>query len=378
MSKKQLIETSEQKYKTMVLGIFLPGRSSWNMEDYFSEFENLVKTSGAQVDEKLLIKLRNVDRSYYLTKGKLNDLIEFCEEYKIDRIITSVILTPIQQRNIEDVTSCEVIDRSQLILEIFRIAATTAEGKIQVEMAEVQTLKARMAGTGKELDQQAFGTGSRGPGEKRKEKDVRYYKLLVEKSQKKLETLQRAREVQRKRRLGSGMPLVCFVGYTNAGKSSLLNIITKSEVLVEDKLFATLDTTTRELFLEKDKKILISDTVGFISDLPHDLVEAFRSTLDELRYANMLLHVIDVSNSAWEEQAEVVNETLEDLKIDKPVLHVFNKVDKLSKEEFKEASEKFAAYFPYVVSSALAKDGISDLRQFLIESKDLWPKKALR
>jgi GTPase len=376
MSKKSMIETSEQPYKTLLLGIYLPGRSSWSMDDYFSEFENLAKTSGVQVTEKLFIKLRSIHRSYYLTKGKLNDLIEFCEEHKIDRIISSVILTPVQQRNMEDATSCEVIDRSQLILEIFRIAATTAEGKIQVEMAEVKTLKARMAGTGKELDQQAFGTGSRGPGEKRKEKDVRYYKLLVEKAQKKLATLKQAREVQRKRRLNSGMPLVCFVGYTNAGKSSLLNTITKSEVLVEDKLFATLDTTTRELFLEKNKKILISDTVGFISDLPHDLVEAFRSTLDELRYANMLLHVIDVSNSAWEEQAEVVGKTLDDLKIDKPVLHVFNKVDKLSKEELKEVSEKFSEYLPSVVSSALAKDGISDLRQFLIDSKELWPKKG--
>ena len=370
-----MIETSEQPERTLLLGIYLPGRSSWDMDDYYSEFENLVKTAGVQVTEKLFIKLRIIDRSYYLTKGKLNDLIEFCEENKIDRIISSVILTAVQQRNMEEVTSCEVIDRSQLILEIFRIAATTAEGKIQVEMAEVKTLKAKMAGTGKELDQQAFGTGSRGPGEKRKEKDVRYYKLLLEKAKRKLETLQQAREVQRKRRLSSGMPLVCFVGYTNAGKSSLLNIITKSDVLVEDKLFATLDTTTRELFLEKNKKILISDTVGFISDLPHDLVEAFRSTLDELRYADILLHVVDVSNRAWEEQATVVRETLDDLKIDKPVLHVFNKVDKLSKDELTEVSEKFSPYSPYVISSAMAKDGISDLRNFLVDSKELWPKK---
>jgi GTPase len=376
MSKKNMIETSEQPYRTLLLGIYLPGRSLWDMDDYSSEFENLVKTAGVQVTEKLFIKLRIIDRSYYLTKGKLNDLIEFCEEHKIDRIISSVILTAVQQRNMEEVTSCEVIDRSQLILEIFRIAATTAEGKIQVEMAEVKTLKAKMAGTGKELDQQAFGTGSRGPGEKRKEKDVRYYKLLIEKAKRKLETLQQAREVQRKRRLNSGMPLVCFVGYTNAGKSSLLNIITKSDVLVEDKLFATLDTTTRELFLETKKKILISDTVGFISDLPHDLVEAFRSTLDELRYADILLHVIDVSNRAWEEQAEVVKQTLNDLKIDKPILHVFNKVDKLSKIELEEVSEKFESYFPYIVSSALKKDGVSELREYLIDSKELWPKKG--
>ncbi len=367
-----MILTAEVRPKTLILGTFLPHKSSWHIDDYFEEFKSLVKTAGIDVDGEFFTKLRSIDRTYFLTKGKLREIVELCESGDYEQVICSAMLTPLQRRNLEDATNCRIVDRGQLILEIFRNSATTAEGKIQVEMAEIAVLKTRMTGFGKEMAQQEGRIGTRGPGEKLKEYETRFYKTLVQQAQKRLGTLKKTRDVQRKRRLASGIPLVCLVGYTNAGKSSLLNLLTKSEVLVEDKLFATLDTTTRELFLENDKKVLISDTVGFISQLPHHLVEAFKSTLDELRYAHVLLHVVDISNSAWEEQIKVVHETLAELEIEKPMVYVFNKMDKLSVEELAELEGACYRYAPCVFAHACTKDGVSKLKQQLIESSDLW------
>ncbi|MFC1854292.1 GTPase HflX [Candidatus Dependentiae bacterium] len=372
---KKMFVTAEEQPKTLVLGIFLPHKTSWHIDDYFDEFESLVWTAGMGGSDSFFIKLRNVDRTHFLTKGKLKELLDFCQDKNFERIVCSVMITPLQQRNLEDVLGCRVMDRGALILEIFRKAAVTAEGKIQVEMAEIATLKTRMAGIGRELSQQEGRIGARGPGESKKEYDVRYFQRLVEQAQKRLKDLKKSRDVQRKRRLESGIPLVCLVGYTNAGKSSLLNLLTKSEVLVEDKLFATLDTTTRELFLNKDKKVLISDTVGFISQIPHHLIEAFRATLDELKYAHILLHVVDISNAAWEDQIEVVQDTLEELGIEKPIVHVFNKIDKLSKDELADLEGYCYKYSPSIFSHAKSKDGVKKLRQFLVSSDILWRKK---
>lgn len=361
--------------KVLLLGVYNLAESSWLPEDYMEEFDSLVKTAGIEADAAMLVKVRSVSRAFYLSTGKLNEIANICHEHRFDIVICSVSLSPIQLRNMEDVTGCEVVDRAHLILDIFHKAAVTAEGKLQVEMAEAQMLKARMAGAGKEMGQQTFGVTARGPGEQLKEYDVRYYQNLVEKIKRKLAELKQSREVQRRSRLRSGLPMVSIVGYTNAGKSSLLNLLTKSSVLVEDKLFATLDITTRELFLAPEKKLLISDTVGFISQLPHHLIEAFRSTLEESCYATLLLHVIDISNSAWQEQAQVVTETLRDLENTRPVLNVFNKIDKLSPEQLRLLEPTLANYTPYVLIHTRSKDGVEPLRQAMIESKVLWQAK---
>jgi GTP-binding protein HflX len=218
------------------------------------------------------------------------------------------------------------------------------------------------------MAQQEGYVGARGPGESGKESLRRYYEEKIRQAKKRLATLAKSREVQRKQRLRRGIDLICLVGYTNAGKSTLLNLLTKSDVLAEDKLFATLDTTTRELFLPPDKKVLLSDTVGFISQLPHNLIEAFKSTLDELRYARLLVHVIDCSHPAWQEQVEVVQKTLKDLDIKAPMINVFNKVDRLDEEERAALDEVVPHYQPAVLTHAQDKDGAEALLSYLQKS----------
>lgn len=366
MATKETISTqSFDVRKVLLLGIYAPYNKLATAESYFEEFKSLVDTLGVKYEFEMMTKLRTIDKGYFLSQGKLDELIEICEREKIDDIICSELLTPLQERNLEDITECVVRDREQLILEIFRNAAHTSEGKIQVEMAGIKFLKARIAGKGKEFAQQAGYKGGKGPGETEKEVLRRIFAEKIRQAQKRLDILQKSRDVQRKQRLASNVPLICIVGYTNAGKSSLLNILTKSHVLAENKLFATLDTTTRELFIDGKKKALISDTVGFISQLPHHLIEAFKSTLDELRYADLLLHVIDLSNPSWEDQVQVVNDTLEDLEVSKPILHVFNKVDRIAPAKLEMLKLELGVYFPYVLTSSLEKDGVAELVEYL-------------
>jgi len=362
MAKRQAESTQIEQPRTLLLGVFLPTNKSFDTAEYFEEFESLTRTLGIVPIAHLFMKLRSMERGTLITSGKLNELVALCEKEKIDQIICSEILTPLQERNIEDFTSCKVLDREQLILEIFKNAAHTSEGKIQVKMAEVKFLKTRMAGKGIELAQQPGFIGSRGPGETEKEVIKRYFAEKLRQAQKQLDTLQRVRDAQRKRRLHSGIPLICLIGYTNAGKSSLLNRLTNSSELVENKLFVTLDTATRELFVEGEKIALISDTVGFISKLPHTLIESFRSTLDEVRYADFLLQVVDLSNPAWTDQMKIVQDTLDELGVKKPMLYVFNKIDRLTPEllaQYKAHIEPL--YQPHVLISTLSKDGIQEL-----------------
>ena len=313
MPSKKPTPTTGGGPKILLLGVYAPYNRELAKEDYFDEFLSLIKTLELEYDETLFIKLRRIDKSNFLTKGKLLDLLSFCQENKIEEIICSELLSPIQERNLEDFLGVKIFDREQLILEIFKNSAHTAEGKIQVEMAQLEYFKTRLAGKGAYLAQQAGHIGTRGPGETEKEYVKRHLTEKFRQARKRLLSLKKSREEQRKRRLQSKLPFICLVGYTNAGKSSIINLLTKSSVLAEDKLFATLDTTTREFFIG-DKKIgLLSDTVGFISQLPHHLIEAFKSTLDELQHADLLLHVVDVSNHSWPGQIEIVNNTLDEL-----------------------------------------------------------------
>ncbi|MBM3886408.1 GTPase HflX [Candidatus Dependentiae bacterium] len=366
MAKGELIVTADQYPATLLVGIFGPNNRMRNSEDYFDEFVSLVETLETPYDETYFTKLRYADSNMFLTKGKLEELVQFCEGKNFEQIIFSEILTPLQERNLEDALGCIVIDREHLILDIFSKAAKTAEGKIQVEMATIEFMRTRIAGKGKEFAQQAGFIGTRGPGETYKEEIKRHFADKFRQAKKKLDVLHNARAIQRKQRLENKIPLISIIGYTNAGKSSLLNRLTKSDVLAENKLFATLDTTTRELYIDHTKKYLISDTVGFISNLPHNLIEAFKSTLDELAYANLLLHVIDLSNPSWEDQIEVVNETLQDLHVgDKSIVYVFNKIDRLSDEEIESLRERIQRYTPAVLVHTMTKEGVAPLLEVI-------------
>lgn len=362
MAKRQDLKTTYHP-KTLALGIDTPYNPVKSIDAYFEEFLNLIKTDQIQVDEKLFIKLRTIDSSYFLTKGKLEQIKEFCDQNKIEQVIISEPLTAQQERNIEDVLQCVVIDRTGLILQIFEKAAQSAEGKAQVAIAMLQHQKTRLAGRGISMSQQAGRIGSRGPGETAKEEHIRHINNTIHRFKRQLETMDQARETQRKQRIAAKVPLICLIGYTNAGKSTILNALTKSSVLAEDKLFATLDTTTRELYVDGKKKGLLSDTVGFIQLLPPHLIEAFKSTLSELQYANLLLQVVDVSDPSFQDHIRTVHEILNDLEIEKPMLYVFNKIDKVANID--ELMPLLEQYQPHVMVSARSKENLKPLIDFL-------------
>jgi GTP-binding protein HflX len=311
------------------------------------------------------MRIRDIDPAYFITKGKLEEVKKICDEHNIDHVVVSEPLSVQQERNLSDYLHCKVFDRTQLILEIFEKAAHSAEGKTQVQIAMLQHKKSRVAGHGVHMSQQAGILGLRsGAGETAKERELRHLENLILKLRKQLAQIEKVRQTQRKRRLQSHLPLMCLIGYTNAGKSSILNALTKSNVLAEDKLFATLDTTTRELYINSTKIGLISDTVGFIQNLPHNLIDAFKSTLAELQYADLLIEVIDVSDLNWESHTEIVRNILHDLSLQhKEILYVFNKIDKVEKTQ--QLLDIIESYRPYVLVSALSKGGIEPLKEYL-------------
>lgn len=357
------VETSTVQHpKTLLVGIYAPYNTT-NMQAYFDEFINLVKSNNIEYESTYFTKIRTIDPAFFLSKGKLEELIDICRQNNIEEVIFSEPLTPQQERNLSEILSCKIFDRTQLILEIFEKGAQSAEGKLQVELAMLQHRKSRLAGRGVSMSQQSGRIGTRGPGETAKEKETQHIERHMLKLKRDLVELEKHRQIQRKRRLESGLPLICLIGYTNAGKSTILNALTKSDVLAENKLFATLDTTTRELYIDGKKKGLISDTVGFIQQLPHQLIEAFKSTLNELQHAHLLLHVIDMSDSNWEVHIRVVLEVLKELDVDKPMLYVFNKADLVLEREILEP--KIKKYQPHVFVSALSREGLEPLIDFL-------------
>lgn len=354
--------------KTLLIGIHSPFNPIRDIESYFQEFKNLAASNGVPTEHFIAIKLRTVDSANFLTLGKLEDLIRVVKEGNFQEVIISESLSPQQERNLNRILGCHVFDRTDLILEIFEKGAQSAEGKTQVGLAMLQHQKSRLIGRGLYMSQQGGRIGTRGPGETQKEKETQHIEHLMLKMRRDLERLHKVRETQRKQRLGSSLPLICLIGYTNAGKSTILNALTKSSVLVEDKLFATLDTTTRELFIEKNKIGLISDTVGFIQQLPHNLIEAFKSTLSELKHAHLLIQVVDASDPNWQEHIQVVHDVLDELGAgDKEMIYVFNKIDKVTNVEMSDFL--FRNYKPHVLVSAITQDGLDPLREFLLEWK---------
>ncbi len=350
--------------KVMIIGVHAPYNHTKNIDSYFAEFLNLVKANEVAYDDAQFIRLREIDNATFFTKGKVEELIKICKEKGIDHVIVSEPLTSVQERNLTDLLTAKVFDRTALILDIFEKQATTLEGKTQVAIAMLQYKKSRLAGKGVYMSQQAGFIGGRGLGETAKERETRHIENQILKLRRELEHQQEIRKTQRKRRLATGIPMICLVGYTNAGKSTIMNALTKSDVLAEDKLFATLDTTTREMYIDHHKKGVLIDTVGFIQFLPPQLIDAFKSTLSELQYADLLLHVVDISDPNWESHIEAVLRILADLEVEKEMLFVFNKVDQIDNIDVVKDIHK---YLPHVVISARSKDGIQPLVKFLAQ-----------
>ena len=297
-------------------------------EKSIEELEELLETAGGESVAFMVQNLEKPDRTTYIGKGKALELKEMIEFLEADGVICDDELTPSQHRNLADLLETKVVDRTMLILDIFAGRATTGEGKIQVEMAQLKYRASRLTGQGTALSRLGGGIGTRGPGETKLETDRRAIQRRLDKLTADVKSLKQVRETTRKKRLESSAPIVAIVGYTNAGKSTLLNRLTSADILAEDKLFATLDPTTRVCRLESGREILFTDTVGFINKLPHQLIDAFRSTLEEAKYADVILHLVDGTSSDMELHKEVVYDTLENLGIkDKPIITAFNKVD---------------------------------------------------
>lgn len=349
---------------TLLILIDAPYHSGIDHKSYVEEFKNLIKTYDTTYDQIISVKLREIDSSYFITKGKLDDIKKYCDEHEIEHIFISETLTPKQERNLKDFLNLNITDRTRLILDIFDRSAISAEGKTQVKIAYLEHLKTRVSGKGIEFDQQSGAVGIRGGlGETAKEMELRYLNEEIRKLKRNIDKMHAAREVQRKQRIKNQEPLICLIGYTNAGKSSILNAMTNSHVLAEDKLFATLDTTTKQLYVNHKKIGLLSDTVGFIQQLPPKLIEAFKSTLSELQYANLLLHVVDLTDRNWEAHIETVHRILDDLGVHKDMLYVFNKADLVI--DIESMMGKVNLYQPNVIISTKSENGLQELLDYL-------------
>ena len=319
----------------VILAGWLPqGQSESVIKEYLDELAFLAETAGAKEVKRFYQRLPHPDSKTFLGSGKLEEIKNYIQSHQIDMVIFDDELTGSQLLNIEKVLNRPVIDRSDLILDIFASRAKTAQAKVQVELAQYQYILPRLKGMWKHLERQGGGIGSRGPGETEIETDRRIIKDKISLLRKRLAAFDKQAFTQRKER--GEFIRVSFVGYTNVGKSTLMRFLSKNDSFVENKLFATLDTTTRKVVFDRTP-FLLSDTVGFIRKLPHHLVESFKSTLDEVREADILLHVVDISHPKYEEQIAVVKNTLHDLKADdKPTLFIFNKMDLYEKETYDE------------------------------------------
>ena len=328
----------EEKHteKAVFVGVIKQGDDERQIMEYLDELEFLAETAGAVGIKKFIQKVDRPDSRTYIRSGKLLEIKEFIEENEVEVVIFDDELSPTQLRNIERELNIRILDRTNLILDIFAQRAKTAYAKMQVELAQYQYLLPRLTRMWTHLERQKGGIGMRGPGETQIETDRRIIQDKISKLKEQLKKVDKQMASQRSNR--GSLVRISLVGYTNVGKSTLMNLLAKSDVFAENKLFATLDTTVRKVVIE-NVPFLLSDTVGFIRKLPHQLVEAFKSTLDEVREADILMHVVDISHPNFEEHIKVVEETLKDIKaIDKPIFVVFNKIDAYRYEEYDEFS----------------------------------------
>lgn len=356
IEKKQI---TAQEQKTVLVGVVTNGETEEQLNEYLDELEFLAATAGVVAVKRFTQKLGHPDSKTFVGKGKLEEIGKYVSQHKdVELVIFDDELTGSQIQNIEKIIGVKTIDRSDLILDIFASRAKTAQAKTQVELAQYQYILPRLKGMWKHLERQGGGVGTRGPGETEIETDRRIVKDKISLLRKRLAEIDKQSFTQRKER--GEFIRVSLVGYTNVGKSTIMNLLSKSEVFAENKLFATLDTTTRKVVFEQTP-FLLSDTVGFIRKLPHHLVESFKSTLDEVREADILLHVVDISHQQYEEQLEVVNKTLAELGVnEKPTVTIFNKMDKYENEVFDQWLE-----------ADVKKEILDDLKQrWVNETKD--------
>ena len=357
-----LYEVEQETERVILVGV--SQQDGDDAEDSVAELAELVETAGAVVVGTLIQKRENIHPGTYVGTGKVFELEELIEETGATGIVCDDELSPAQLKNLEEALKTKVMDRTLIILDIFAARASTSEGKIQVELAQLKYRLSRLSGLGRSLSRLGGGIGTRGPGEKKLEMDRRLINSRVAQLNRELKEVQRHREVNRQQRKRSGIPVVAVVGYTNAGKSTLLNHLTNAEVLEEDKLFATLDPTTRILELTNNQKVLMTDTVGFIRKLPHHLIDAFRSTLEEAKYADIILHVVDASNPQMDKQMYIVYDTLRNLEVEgKKIITAFNKTDRIGQPE---PMHDFRAERTVHISAKYG-DGLEDLKNILEE-----------
>lgn len=377
MAKKKLFDTSIKPERAVLVGIIQPHETEELEREYLEELAFLVETAGGITEKTFIQKVSKPDRATFVGTGKLEEIQAYVQSEEIDIVVFDDELTPSQLRNIERELKVKILDRSNLILDIFARRAQTAQARTQVELAQLQYLLPRLTRMWTHLERQKGGIGMRGPGESQIETDRRIITNKIALLKEKLQLIDKQNATQRKNR--GELVRTALVGYTNVGKSTIMNIISKSDVFAENKLFATLDTTVRKVVIE-NLPFLLSDTVGFIRKLPHHLVECFKSTLDEVREADILIHVVDISHAGFEDQIHTVNETLKDLgAADKETITVFNKIDAYKPEsepgeerqpmtldEFKK-SWMAKHNSPAIFISALNKENIDEFRSLLYE-----------
>ena len=376
--KQKFYDTAVKQEKVILVGVITPNETEEQEKEYLEELQFLVETAGGLTVRHFTQKMQRPERATFVGTGKLEEIKAFVDSEEIDIVVFDDELSPSQLRNIENELQVKILDRSNLILDIFAGRAQSAQAKSQVELAQLQYLLPRLTRMWTHLERQKGGIGMRGPGESQIETDRRLILNKISLLKEKLRQIDRQNETQRKNR--NQLVRVALVGYTNVGKSTIMNMISKSEVFAENKLFATLDTTVRKVVIE-NLPFLLSDTVGFIRKLPHHLVECFKSTLDEVREADILVHVVDVSHPNFEDQIRTVNETLKELgAVDKQTITVFNKIDaykpkqaspeehatQLTLEDF-EQSWMGKNNSPAIFISALKKENVEEFRKLLYD-----------
>ncbi|MDP3981247.1 MAG: GTPase HflX [Chlamydiota bacterium] len=355
------LQRTERAY---LVGIESRSHQAWESEDSIKELIRLTDTAGAEVVGSMIVRIKMLNPAYYIGQGKISEIAQICTLENINVIIFDVNLSPAQVKNIQALCpELRIIDRTQLILDIFARRARTTEAQLEIEFVQLEYLLPRLTGQWTHLSRQVGGIGTRGPGETQLEVDRRRVMSRIITLKKELNRLQTSRTVQRKKRLLQHIPLAAIIGYTNAGKTTLFNWISGSQNFTEDRLFATLDTTVRQIDLENSKKILVADTVGFLQRLPHNLIASFKTTLDEVRDADLLIHVIDISDPLYQERMESVHTVLQEMEVEKPMILVFNKVDLL--DNLSVIDSLLRKSTNAVAVSAKAERGLEALHQLI-------------